>query len=246
MSGITRIFRLEVTRVFRSRRYWYLLLVSLLMMAYSLSLWNGGLSGTAPFAAPSIGKLFSLNGSIWACAEILLCRELHGEKELAARRILLSAPVSTARYFVPKLAAVLAAVLTIVLAFFLSTAGCFHVVFGVLPLTAMLEAFLIFSLPSLLFTAGLSMLLGRIHGSVLYALCTIVFLVGMLNLPFPLWADLFGNWLYVDIGFIISLRAYVGQALILFLPGEFLWGRAAFAVLGLAGIGFGCVRRLPG
>lgn len=243
MRDFTRILSYELRRTMLQRRYFYMALITLLMALYSLSI-GSGVSGTAPFSAPSVARLLAMNGSIWACMEILMCRDIFGEKEQAARRILLSAPVSPSRYYAPKVTAVFLATLALAGFSLLVTGGTLLVSYGVFPLGELLAAFGLFTLPALVFVLGASLVLGRIHPGILYGFFLAALLVGTFNLPLPLWLDLFGNVLHIDIGYVVSLRSYGGEGLAVILPGDFLAGRAGFTVLGLAGMAVTVFRRV--
>jgi ABC-type transport system involved in multi-copper enzyme maturation permease subunit len=218
-------------------------LIILFMTLYSLSISSGGVSGIAPFSPPAVAGLLGMNGSIWGCMEILLCRDIFSERERAARRILLSAPVSPAQYYAPKVAA--AFLVTIALAgFSLLIIGCsLWGTYGVLPLGALAAGFGLFSLPSLVFVLGASLVLGRLHPGILYGFFFVTLLFGTVSFPLPLWLDLFGNLLAVDISYQVALRSYAGEPLTVILPWGFLVGRMIFSAAGLLGLGGTVFRR---
>jgi hypothetical protein len=220
-------------------------LIILFMTLYSLSI-SGSVSGTAPFSAPAVAGLVGMNGPIWGCMEILLCRDIFSERERAARRILLSAPVSPARYYAPKVAA--AFLVTIALAgFSVLVIGCsLRMTYGVFPLGALAAGFGLFSLPSLCFVLGASLVLGRLHPGVLYGFFFVTLLFGTFSFPLPLWLDLFGNLLAVDVSYLVALRRYAGEPLTVILPQGFLAGRVLFSAAGLAGLCGTVFRRVRG
>ncbi len=222
----------ELRRILLMKKYGYMVLVALLMAAYVLSI-NSGVSGTAPFSPPSAAMIMALMGPVWSCIAVLLIRDTFSEKERAVRRILFSAPRSTAAYFAPKVASALLALLLIITVTIVIFACAFRFTYGEWAWSALLSSLAYIALPALLFTFGAALVVGRMHGNALYALFLCVIALGLFNIKRPLMTDWFGNVLQITIEYIIDLRAYAGEPLHAVLPGDFLWGRAALSVLGM-------------
>ncbi len=244
-KDFTRLTGYELRRAVLTRKYGYMLLAALLLACYSCTMAQRGVGGTAPFSAPSVGRLIALNAAVWGGIAVLLCQNLFSERERAARRVLLAAPVGPAGYFAPKLSALAAALGFIVLCGYAVFGVYYFYMFGQLPLAAFGETLLLFVLPALLFAVGLAMPVGRLHPGALYALFAVTVLAGMFNIERPLYTDWFGNVLYIDVEYIyFNLRSYAGGPMLPSLPGDFLIGRAAFAGLGILGITLGMTKKI--
>ncbi|MOA24427.1 hypothetical protein D3C78_1451020 [compost metagenome] len=83
--------------------------------------------------------------------------------------------------------------------------------------------------PSALFVFGLSMLLGRVNGHLIFALIPVVFITGAMGLPLPAAVDLFSNGLITK----LTTDAYEGAANSFALPTAWLVGRIGFTMTGL-------------
>lgn len=227
-----KISKMETKRVLFSRQYGYMLLISMFFMGYSLYLGSDGLMGTAPFSKPAIGFLMSMDGPIWSCMAIMLCRGIYSDKERAARKIVFSAPITTYQYLGAKMIGVLVGVGIIVGLAELMMLAVFQSIYGVFAAAAIWEAFWIMVFPGMLFSIGAALIVGRIRGNLLYVLFLAVLVLGVINFPIPLWLSLFGGELGNDVSYISMLRAYHGEALRQTLPIEFLTGRAGFLLIG--------------
>lgn len=232
--GLSKILGYELRRIVLHRKCLYMTLVALLMAVYSITMSSMGISGTAPFSAPSVAMRVALMSPVWACIAILLLRDCFSERELAARRILFSAPRGTAAYFLPKVAAAAIFVLLLVAGGAVIFLITYRTTFGEWAVTEVFSSLALITLPSLLLAFGLSLALGRLHGNALYALFLAVIFLGLFNLRRPLITDWFGNILYINSDYLMSLRTYAGEGLLAVLPADFLLGRVLLSALGVA------------
>ncbi len=230
----------ELKRVIVSRKFFYLLLLLTISSYDTLTrLLADGAFGTPPFSQVSFTKYAILSNLLLLLAMALLCTNVFSEKELAVRKILFSAPISARGYFAVKGIAIgaafaIAATWSITLCFIFYAWQFRFYQFG-----DFLHPILVFIIPPAVFVFGLCMALGRVSGSLIYALMPILFFWGGLNLNFPVWVDLSGNHFITN--YPLALIRSIGTTEIVYhVPTDFLVSRVVLLIAGVALFGIAC------
>jgi hypothetical protein len=235
----------ELRRIVFSRKYFYLLLL-LGVSAYDTltrSLIHGAF-GTAPFSQVSYIKFATMSNPMLLVTIIVLCAGVFSEKELSARKILFSAPISSAMYFGMKGTAIAGAFLLAMTLHVLYSCVYFGWQFRFFQFQDFLHPIVVFMLPGAVFVFGLSMAVGRFGGRFVYALVPLVFFACALNIDLPVWIDLGGNNLFVSYNEML-LRTVGTTEVIYYVPSLFLFSRYLFIAAGIALFCVSCLDKKP-
>lgn len=222
----------EIQRLVYNKKFFYLLLITGVYTYDVLTrLIIDGTHGTAPFSQWSYTSFITLINPWLLSLLVLLSISVFSPKEAAARRIVFSAPISEARYYLIKGMALGAAyLLAMTLAVGMSLVF-YRCLFNFTLFGDFIRPILVFALPAAVFILGLSLALGKLNDKSLYLLLPLVFLSGLYNLGLPVWVDLNGNNLLQD--YPLLLRMQYKGALPYTLPAAFIYSRAAFASAGI-------------
>jgi hypothetical protein len=233
----------ELRRILLTRTYLYSLLLILLFSQNALGrLIIEGTYGTAPYSPLSYAQFLVLLNPLLLVVLMLWCGAVFSEKERAARRIVLSTPITNAGYLGLKTAAIAAAFL---LTAGLMVAGSFAFYgrqFGFFAFGGFLNPLVVFLLPPAVFILGLAMAAGHVQRRLAYGLVPLVFFTGAANLGFPPWLDLCANNFMVNYPRIL-MRTFGTGEMVYYLPTSFLLSRVGLVVAGIALLGWATTRR---
>lgn len=227
------VIRYEVVRIVLARKYFYiLLLVALTTHRQVVGLLTHGEFGTAPFSKLTFVRFLTNASPLLLTALALLCASLFSERELAVRKVLFSAPISSAGYFGFKSAAIVLAYLVAVALPILYGWAYFAWQFRFFDFASFFHPILLFLVAPSVLVFGLTMVAGRINGKLPYGILPLVFLGGVLNLGLPVWIDLCGN------NFMLNYQKTLiwtrgTDEMVYFIPTDFLISRILFVLVGV-------------
>lgn len=220
------IFKYEVKRLFCSKGYLLLLTVNIV---YCLALLRGsvlyGTGFTAPFSQWTFCSYLSSTAVLLLILLLALCARQFTISERRAMTIIEASSIQMAVFRAIRYAAIACASLT---AMGLSFGICFlfyRLVFDYTGFGSLIYAGLILLLPPALFLFGAAMLLGHKKQALVYILLAIVLILGAFGISLPACIDLLGTS--------VIRPLYDGVQEFTF-STEFLAGRAAFTIAGVA------------
>lgn len=230
----------EIRRIVWTRKYLYLLIIVGIFSHNALArLLVDGFHGTAPFSRLSYADYLVALNPILLSILALLWVPVFSEREIAARRLLFSTPISQPVYYFIKSTAIMTAFLFLAALPILYSFSFFGWNFGFFEFGQFANPITAFAIPSALFVFGLSMAAGRISAKALYGLISLLFLSGVINLALPVWLDLCSNNFLMSYQKMIA-RTFGSLDMIYHLPKEFILSRALLAGLGLLLFGVSC------
>nr|WP_319489257.1 hypothetical protein [uncultured Caproiciproducens sp.] len=227
------IFRYELKRLFCSKEYLLLLAVSI---AYCLVLLRGsviyGTGFTAPFSQWTFCSYLSSAAVLLFILLLALCARQFTTSERRVMTIIEASSIQMAEFRAIRYAAIACAFLT-AMGFSFGTCFVFYrLVFDYTGFGSLIYAGLILLLPPALFLFGAAMILGYKKQALVYILLAIVLILGAFGISLPACIDL--------IGISVIRPLYDGVQKFTF-STEFLAGRAAFAIAGIALIIFSLI-----
>ena len=230
----------EFRRILFSRKYFYMLLLVGLSTHGTLSGHiMGGVYGTSPFSRLSYAKFLTMSNPLLLLSLAFLCTAVFSEKEIAARKILFSTPISPVEYFAIKGAAIACAYLLLAALLMLYSFAFYGWHFRFFHYTEFIHPMLVFLLSPAIFVFGLSMVAGKFSGKLLYGLLPVLFLFGAFNMGLPVWADLCGNNFLINYSKMI-LQTFGNQDMVYHVPRAFLLSRLLMALTGIALFAVAC------
>ena len=230
----------EFRRIVLSRKYFYLLLLLGLSSHKILaSLMEQGAYGTAPFSRVSYMKFVIGVNPLLLAILALLCAAVFSEKELAARKILFSSPISPAGYFAIKGTAIAGAFLIAVALPILYSFALYAWQFRFFQYTEFIHPILVFLLPPAIFTFGLAMAMGKVSVKLVYVCVPVLFLSGVVTVGLPVWMDLCGTNFLLNYQKALFL-AHRTNEMAYHLPTNFLLSRILLASVGVLLFGVAC------
>ena len=233
----------EIKRIVWSKKYLYIVLLIAASAYDSLTrLITGGYMGTAPFSDWSYTLFLNLISPLLMVSMIFIISSTFNDKEMRARSIIFSSPITQTKYYILKSFAVfvtfiLASLVPIFISFMY-----YKIMFGYGEFGSFIKLIFVFLFPTFIFLLGLSMLLGKINVKLIYGLVPVAFLMGVLNLGndiVPMWADIFGNNFFN----MYSFSMLIGREMEFVpfkLPSSFIYTRLEFILLGLMFILYTC------
>ena len=233
---LINLLRYEIKRIVWSKKYLYIVLLIVASTYDSLTrLIIGGYMGTAPFSDWSYTLFLNLISPLLMVSMIFIISSTFNDKEMRARSIIFSSPITQTKYYILKSFAVFVIFILTSLVPISMSFIYYKIMFGYGAFGSFIKLIFIFLFPTFIFLLGLSMLLGKINVKLIYGLVTVVFLIGFLNLGgdiVPVWADIFGNNFFD----IYSLSMLIGREMEVVpfkLPNSFIYTRLEFILLGL-------------
>lgn len=235
------LLKYEIRKLIFTKKYFYMMLLLIIWTVDILMrLIINGFRHTAPFSQWSYTEFINLVSPILLMILILLCTSIFSEREKAVRSIIYSTPIAEAKYYMMKGSAI-TIVFIITAAIPILISFVYYVfLFEYTQYQYFIVPILLFMIPCSVFIFGLSIVLGRISGKLLYALAPLTFIMGTLNLHFiPTWLDLFGNNLMNT--YAISFISRIDSEVIPYvIPNNFIYSRVVFAFLGIFLFAFAC------
>ena len=239
------LLKYEIKRTIISKKYLYMILILMAFTYDSLTrLVIGGYYGTAPFSEWTYTLFIQLISPLIMSIMVFIMTNIFNEKELRARKILFSAPISQSKYYILKIAGlvvvfILTTVVPIVMSFIY-----YKVLFNYSQFTNFGKYIIWFFIPTFIFLLGASMVLGKTNSKLLYALIPIVFLLGSINTRsiLPLWLDIFGQHFF-DISTFAELIGRKSQVIPFNLSNHFIYSRLIFIFLGVILLMYTCLKR---
>jgi ABC-type multidrug transport system permease subunit len=234
----------EIKRIVWSKKYLYIVLLIAASAYDSLTrLITGGYMGTAPFSDWSYTLFLNLISPLLMVVMIFIISSTFNDKEMRARSIIFSSPITQTKYYMLKSFAVfvtfiLASLVPIFMSFIY-----YKAMFGYSEFGSFIKLIFAFLFPTFIFFLGLSMLLGKINVKLIYGLVPVAFLMGALNLEIiPIWADIFGNNFFNMYSFSMLIGREM-EFVPLKLPSSFIYTRLEFILLGLIFILYTCKKK---
>ncbi len=237
------LLKYEIKRIVWSKKYFYIVLLIIASAYDSLTrLVTGGYMGTAPFSDWSYTLFLNLISPLLMVAMIFIVSNTFNHKEMRARSIIFSSPISQTKYYILKSFAIFVIfILTLLVPIFMSFIY-YKSMFGYNEFGSFIRLIFAFLFPTFIFFLGLSMLLGKINIKLIYALIPVAFLMGALNLGnnmVPMWADIFGNNFFDMYSFSMLIGREM-EVVPFKLPNSFIYTRLEFILLGLIFILYTC------
>lgn len=240
---LINLLRYEIKRIVWSKKYLYIVLLIVASTYDSLMrLITGGYMGTAPFSDWTYTLFLNLISPLLMVAMIFIISNTFNDKEMRARSIVLSSPISQTQYYILKSAAVFVTfILTSLVPIFMSFIY-YKAMFGYNEFGSFINLIFVFLFPTFIFFLGLSMFLGKINIKLIYGLIPVAFLMGALNLGgsiIPIWVDMFGNNFFD----MYSLSMLIGREMEVVpfeMPNTFIYTRLEFILLGLMFLLYTC------
>lgn len=235
----------EIKRIVWSKKYLYILLLIVASTYDSLTrLITGGYMGTAPFSDWSYTLFLNLIAPLLMVSMIFIISSTFNDKEMRARSIIFSSPISQTQYYILKSSAVFVTFIFTSLVPILMSFIYYKTMFGYNEFGSFIKLIFTFLFPTFIFFLGLSMFLGKINIKLIYGLLPIAFLMGALNLGnnmVPMWADIFGNNFFDMYSFSMLIGREM-EVVPFELPNSFIYTRLEFILLGLMFLVFTCKR----
>jgi len=235
---LLKALKYEVLRLAYNKKYFYMLLIESLFASHILmSFVSVGKDGTAPFSQWTYSEFLTSIGPLLSIILVMLCMSVFSEKEIAVRKIIFSAPLSESKYYLLKASAITAVLIFTASVPILLSFAYYAYYFNFYAYAEFLLPILSFLLPSQIFVLGLALVAGRIDSRLLYLLLPVLFL-GILDMGFPVWFDLFGNN-FLSWPLRRSLGVFEGP-IPYTLSGEFLYSRLIFIFAGVSLLALAC------
>ncbi len=227
-----------------SKKYFYMLLLTMGLTYDSLTrLVTGGYYGTAPFSEWTYTFFIQLISPLVISVIIFMMTNIFNEKELRARKIIFSAPISQGRYYLLKIITMIVTFILTSLVPIIMSFIYYKVLFNYISFSSYAKFILCFLIPTFIFILGLSMVLGRISIKLLYGLIPITFLLGTIDTSsiLPYWLDIFGAH-YFKICTYAELLGRTREAVPFSLSSSFIHTRIIFILLGVIFLTYTCVK----
>jgi len=204
---------------------------------------TGGYYGTAPFSDWSYTFFIQLISPLVISVIIFMMTSIFNEKELRARKIIFSTPISQARYYILKIFTMVITFLLTGLVPIIMSFIYYKVLFNYVGFTSYVKLIFWFIVPSFVFILGFSMVLGKINIKFLYGLIPVVFLLGTINTSdiLPRWLDIFGVH-YFTMCTYAELFGRESQVVPFELSTAFICSRIIFILIGVILLGFTCMK----
>ncbi|MBE6081998.1 MAG: hypothetical protein E7205_04835 [Tissierellaceae bacterium] len=229
------LMKYEIKRIVWSKKYLYILLLIAATTYDSLTrLVINGYLGTAPFSQWTYAFFISMISPVLMASMIFIVSDIFNEKEIRVRSIIYSSPISQIQYYMLKSSSVFVIfILTSLVPIFMSFIY-YKAIFGYSEFGSFIKFIIVFLLPTFIFLLGLSMILGKINGKLIYVLIPITFLMGMLNFDniIPIWADIFGNNFLSTYSYMMLLGRKT-EAVAFKFPSSFIFTRLELIILGI-------------
>jgi len=226
------LIRHETKRLVFNKKFLYMiLLLGLYTSDILLRLVIYGEYGTAPFSKWSYSSFITMISPMLMIILILLCTSVFSEKEIKAKKIIYSTPITQVKYYIIKASSIFTAYMSAALIPIIVSFIYYGIFFKFYNYSSFIKPIIYFLIPSSILFLGVSMLIGRISLKLLYALIPFAFLNG-LNFRFPVWIDLFGNNFLLDYGSIAWRNNFTGT-IPYNLPLDFILSRAVFICFGI-------------
>lgn len=235
------LLKYEIRKLILTKKYFYMmLLLSIWTVDVLMRLIIDGFRYTAPFSQWSYTLFITLVSPVLLMILILLCTSIFSEREKAVRSIIYSTPIAEAKYYMMKGSAI-AIVFIITAAIPILISFVYYAfLFEYTQYQYFIVPILLFMIPCSVFIFGLSIVLGRISGKLLYALAPLTFIIGTLNLHFvPRFLDLFANN-FMNNYAIVFITESVSKVVPYVIPSDFIYSRIVFAFLGILLFVFAC------
>jgi len=230
----------ETKRVVLTRQYLYVMALLLLFISTLLGrALSYGSFGTAPFSQVSYSAYLTGLCPLLLSILALLCAPVFSGREVAARRILLAAPVSLATVLGIRACGVLLAFSGVVLIPVIYSLAFYAWQFRFYEFGSLLHPAAVFLGAPTLFVFGLAMALGRSSSKLVYGLIPLLMFTGIFNLNLPVWLDVSANNFMVDYPREV-IRVTGSAEMVYQLPSPFLWSRLFLATTGILLLGYAC------
>ncbi len=204
---------------------------------------TGGYYGTAPFSEWTYAFFIGLILPLVICTIIFMITTIFDEKEIRARRILFSAPISQCRYYLMKAFTIVIAFLLITMVPIIISFLYYKVLFNFTDLNNFIELIFWFMVPTFVFFLGFCMVLGRISIKLLYGLIPIAFLLGLFDTSsiLPYWLDIYGAH-YFKLCTYAELLGRTSDVVTFNLSASFVTSRFMLLFFGIILLAFACVK----
>ncbi|SKC88278.1 hypothetical protein [Maledivibacter halophilus] len=222
----------EIKRLVFNKKYFYMSLILILSTSDKLlRLVIHGEYGTAPFSKWSYSNFTTLISPLLITILILLSTNVFSEKEIKARKIIYSTPITQTKYYTIKAASIFIAYLTTLFIPIIISFIYYGVLFKFYNYASFIKPIIYFLIPSFILFLGLCMIVGKMSLKLLYALIPFAFLNG-LNFKFPVWIDLYGNNFLLNYGYTVWKDNTTG-IVPYNIPMDFMISRAIFVLFGI-------------
>jgi hypothetical protein len=242
LSNLT-IVGYELRRLAQSRKciYAVLLLAAYAYFASTFGALTHGIYGTAPFSRISYVRFLADVSPMLLAALTLLCTTVYSEEELAVRRILFSAPISSVNYYIIKSLAISVVFLVIATSVIVYSFAFYGWHYGYFQFDDFAMPILVFLVSPVIFVFGLSMAAGRINSKIVYGIVPLILFFGLFCFQLPVWVDLCGNNFIT--GYFRMLVVNRGSAeMVYYLPTNLILSRWLLAVAGIVLFTMSCRR----
>lgn len=197
------IIRHETLRLIFNKKFFYMILVlGLYTLDILLRLVTLGSYGTAPFSEWSYSSFLTMVSPILTVILILLCTSVFSEKEIRARKIICSTPITQVKYYTIKTLSISLVFIAVALIPIIMSCLYYGIFFKYYTYSSFIKPILLFLIPSSILALGGCMFIGRLNLKLLYVMIPFAYLNG-LNFRFPVWLDLYGNNFLLDCTFLL-------------------------------------------
>ena len=238
------LLKYEIRRIIMSKKYFYMILLVVTLTYDSLTrLITGGYYGTAPFSEWSYTFFIQLTSPLVISVMIFMMTNIFNEKELRARKILFSAPISQSKYYLLKIFSIIIMFIITALIPIIMSFVYYKILFNYNQFSTFIRPIVLFLIPSFIFFLGLSMALGKINIKLLYGLIPITFLLGTIDTTsiLPQWLDIFGAH-FLRISTFAELFGREREVVPLNIPNSFAYSRLIFISLGIIFLIYTCIK----
>ena len=233
----------ELRRLVLARSFWY---GALVLMLFSLNVLGrlivDGFHGAPPYSPLGYALFLSIVNPMLLALLLLWWGGAFSERERAARRVILSAPISPAGYHLLRAATLGLGFLLISALIVCASFGFYAWQFGFYSFHQFGSPLLVFWLPSAVLVLGLGSAVGRLHPRLPFFVLPLCLFTGMFNLGLPSWLDLCSNNFLLEYPRMLMRKLGTGE-MVYYLPGEFVASRLLFVLLGLALLAWAATRR---
>lgn len=238
------LLKYEIKRVIISKKYFYMLLLTGVLSYDVLTrLVTGGYYGTAPFSEWTYTFFINLISPLVISVMIFMVTNIFNEKELRARKILFSSPISQSKYYILKISAIVVTFILTVLVPIIISFIYYKVLFNYSEFFRFIKYIIWFFIPPFIFLLGVSMALGKISTKLLYGLIPITYLLGVINTSgiLPPWLDIFGQHFF-NMSTFADLIGRESQVVPFNLPNSFIHSRLIFICIGIIFLIYTCIK----
>lgn len=226
------ILKYEIKRLIFNKKFFYMvLIIGVLSYDFLTRLIIGGYGYSAPFSQLSYSVFMSMMVPFCLVVLFLFCTNVFSRKEINARKIVFSSPVTQTKYYTLKAAAILVSILIVSLVPIIMSFLFYSITFNYHNFLNFIVPIILFFLPPVFLAIGLFLLAGSISNKLLYILIPVIYFFSSFNFNQPNLLDFSGTSYLTSFSYTIN-PMLASSNILPNISSSFLISRLAFIVVG--------------